>query len=106
MRRQTVALIKIVVAGACWGLGAVIAKFAFDRGVPPARMAEARVVVALVVLFGILAWRRPQLLRPPAGSLPLLAGFGFCVAAVNGSYYLAISRIPVGVALSLQYTAP
>src|SRR5919198_1363554 len=53
-----VALAMIVTAGACWGLAAVIAKTAFERGVPPVRMAEARVVVALVVLLAILAWRR------------------------------------------------
>jgi drug/metabolite transporter (DMT)-like permease len=99
-------LIKVVVAGACWGLSAVIAKIAFDRGVGPTRMAEARVVVAFVILSGLLAWRRPDLLRPPRGSLPLLVGFGVSVAAVNGSYYIAIDKIPVGVALSLQYTAP
>ena len=45
----------MVAAGACWGLSAVIAKIAFDRGVAPTRMAEARVVVALVVLAAILA---------------------------------------------------
>jgi drug/metabolite transporter (DMT)-like permease len=96
----------IVGAGACWGLAAVIAKVAFDRGVPPVRMAEARVVVAFLVLVAYLALRRPELLRPPPGSLPVLAAFGLFVAAVNGAYYVAIDRLPVGVAISLQYTAP
>jgi drug/metabolite transporter (DMT)-like permease len=96
----------IVTAGACWGLAAVIAKVAFDRGVPPVRMAEARVVIALVFLLAYLAWRRRDLLRPPRGSLPVLAAFGLFVAGVNASYYVAIDRLPVGVAISLQYTAP
>lgn len=39
--------------------------------------------------------------------LPLLALFGALgIAAVNGSYYEAIKRLPLGVALALQYTAP
>jgi drug/metabolite transporter (DMT)-like permease len=101
-----VALGMIVSAGACWGLAAVIAKTAFDRGVAPVRMAEARVAVALVVLGAYLAWRRRDLLRPPRGSLPVLGAFGVFVAGVNASYYVAIDRLPVGVALSLQYTAP
>jgi drug/metabolite transporter (DMT)-like permease len=105
-RASAVALGKMVAAGACWGLAAVFAKLAFDRGVAPVRMAEARVVVAVVVLAVALALWRPALLRPPPGRWPALVAFGLSVAAVNGSYYVAIDRVPVGVALSLQYTAP
>jgi drug/metabolite transporter (DMT)-like permease len=100
------ALLRVVVAAACWGLAAVFAKHVFERGVPPVRLAEARVAVAVAVLAPLLAWRSSRLLRPPPGTLPLLAGFGACVAAVNLSYYLAIDHLPVGVAVSLQYTGP
>jgi drug/metabolite transporter (DMT)-like permease len=100
------ALLRVVAAAGCWALAAILAKHAFARGVPPVRMAEARVGVALAVLAPLLAWRRPDLLRPPPGSLPLLAGFGASVAAVNLSYYLAIDHLPVGVAVALQYTGP
>jgi drug/metabolite transporter (DMT)-like permease len=106
-RRATlVAVIFMVTAGACWGLAAVMAKTAFDRGVSPVRMAEARVLVALVVLAALLAWRRRDLLRLPRGSRPALLAFGLSVAAVNATYYIAIDRLAVGVAISLQYTAP
>ncbi len=57
-RNATLAILRVVVAAGCWGLAAVIAKNAFESGVPPIRMAEARVVVALVVLAALLAWRR------------------------------------------------
>jgi drug/metabolite transporter (DMT)-like permease len=100
------ALLRVVAAAACWAVAAVLAKHVFDRGVPPVRLAEARVAVALVVLAPLLVWRAPRLLRPPPGTLPLLAGFGACVSAVNLSYYLAIDHLPVGVAVSLQYTGP
>jgi drug/metabolite transporter (DMT)-like permease len=105
-RAALAAGLRVVAAGTFWGLSAVIAKIAFDRGVPPTRMAEARVVVALVVLSLILLFARRGLFRPPPGSLPILAAFGLCVALVNGSYYVAIDRLSVGVATSLQYTAP
>jgi drug/metabolite transporter (DMT)-like permease len=100
------ALLRVVAAAACWAIAAVLAKYVFDRGVPPIRLAEARVAVAVAVLAPLLVWRLPRLLRPPPGTLPLLAGFGACVAAVNLSYYLAIDHLPVGVAVSLQYTGP
>lgn len=105
-RATLVAVAAMVAAGACWGLAAVMAKTAFDRGVSPVRMAQARVAVALVVLAGLLAWRRRDLLRPPAGTMPALIAFGLSVAAVNSTYYVAIDRLAVGVAISLQYTAP
>ena len=100
------ALLRVVLAGACWALAAVLAKHAFERGMPPVRLAEARVAVALVALAPVLAWRRPDLLRPPPGTWPILVGFGACIAAVNLCYYLAIDHLQVGVAVSLQYTGP
>jgi drug/metabolite transporter (DMT)-like permease len=105
-RATSRAVIRVVVAGTCWGLAAVMAKVAFDRGVPPIRMAEARVVVALAVLVVILVIVRRELLRPPTGVWPPVVAFGVCVVGVNAAYYVAIDRLPVGVAVSLQYTAP
>src|SRR6266508_2247822 len=69
------AVLRVVAAATCWGLAAVMAKVAFDRGVPPVRMAEARVAVGVavslqytapVLLLGLAAMtarRRPEL-RP------------------------------------------
>ena len=100
------ALARVVLAGACWAFAAVLAKYAFEHGVAPVRLAEARVAVAGAALAPVLAWRRPELLRPPAGTWPALAGFGASVAAVNLTYYVAIDHLPVGVAIALQYTGP
>jgi drug/metabolite transporter (DMT)-like permease len=106
-RRATVAaLLRVVLAGACWALAAVLATYAFDHGVPPMRLAEARVAIAVVALAPVLAWRRPDLLRPPPGTWPALVVFGATVAAVNLTYYVALDHLPVGVAIALQYTGP
>ena len=100
------ATLAVVSAAACFGIAAIMAKVAFEHGVPPERLAQARATVALLLLAPALAWRWRGLLRPPRGTLPLLLGFGLCVAAVNYAYYVAIDHLAVGVAISLQYTGP
>jgi drug/metabolite transporter (DMT)-like permease len=105
-RAIVVATLGVVLAAFCWGLAAVFAKGAFERGVPPERMAEARIAVAGIPLLAYLLLVRRDLIRPPAGTLPAIGLFGAALVAVNWSYYTAIDRLAVGVAISLQYTAP
>jgi len=105
-RATLLATLACVIAAGCWAANAVIATGAFERGVSPAQLAQARVVVALVPLALVLVVARRDLLRPPRGSVPALLGFGASMVVVNVSYYVAIDRVPVGVAISLQYTAP
>ena len=95
-----------MLAAFCWGLSAVIAKGAFDRGITPEQMAQARVIVAGVPLLAYLAISRRDLLRAPRSALPMIGLFGVAMVVVNWSYYVAIDRLDVGVAISLQYTAP
>jgi Predicted permease, DMT superfamily len=104
--RVPLATLGVVLAGFCWGLSAIIAKGAFDRGITPAQMAQARVAVAAVPLLFFLAAFRRDLLVPPRRALPVLVAFGTAMVIVNWSYYVAIERLDVGVAISLQYTAP
>ena len=106
MSRTLLATVACVVAAACWAANAVIAAGAFELGVSPARLAQARVFVALVPLATYLLLARRDLTRPPRAAIPALIGFGACIVAVNFAYYVAIERVPVGVAVALQYTAP
>ena len=106
MSRTLLATLACVAAAACWAANAVIAAGAFELGVTPERLAQARVVVALVPLAAYLLVARRDLTRPPRAAIPALLGFGACIVAVNFSYYVAIDRVPVGVAVALQYTAP
>ena len=106
MSRTLLATLACVAAAACWAANAVIAAGAFELGVTPERLAQARVVIALVPLAAYLLVARRDLMRPPRPAFPALIGFGACIVAVNFSYYVAIERVPVGVAVALQYTAP
>jgi drug/metabolite transporter (DMT)-like permease len=100
------ATLACVVAAACWAASAVIAAGAFERGMSPERLAQSRVITALVPLMAYLLVARRDLLRPPRGAVMAIIGFGACMVVVNFSYYLAIALVPVGVAIALQYTAP
>jgi drug/metabolite transporter (DMT)-like permease len=105
-RAALLATMACVAAAACWAANAVIAAGAFDRGVAPERLAQARVFLALVPLAAYLLVARRDRIRPPRAAIPALVVFGAAMVIVNFAYYVAIDRVPVGVAISLQYTAP
>ena len=75
---------------------------------PPDTLAEWRILFASVVFIAItLAFKRGDLLAVRRVDLPFLGLFGLLgVLAVQLVYYEAILRIPIGVALVIEYTAP
>lgn len=86
-----------------FGGSGVAAKPLIEAGLDPLHVVWLRVAGAAVVMLPV-AWRHRYLVRErPA----LLAGFGlFAVAGVQAFYFASISRIPVGVALLVEYLAP
>ncbi|TFE56401.1 EamA family transporter [Streptomyces sp. ICN441] len=86
-----------------FGGSGVAAKPLIEAGLDPLHVVWIRVAGAALVMLPV-AWRhRDLLIRKPA----LLAGFGMlAVAGVQACYFAAISRIPVGVALLIEYLAP
>lgn len=86
-----------------FGGSGVAAKPLIEAGLDPLHVVWLRVTGAALVMLPV-AWRhRGLLLRRPA----LLLGFGLlAVAGVQACYFASISRIPVGVALLVEYLAP
>ncbi|MGX1883120.1 EamA family transporter [Streptomyces sp. NPDC055287] len=86
-----------------FGGSGVAAKPLIEAGLDPLHVVWLRVAGAALVMLPV-AWRhRDLLLRKPA----LLAGFGLlAVAGVQAFYFASLSRIPVGVALLIEYLAP
>lgn len=86
-----------------FGGSGVAAKPLIEAGLDPLHVVWLRVAGAALVMLPV-AWKhRGLLLRRPA----LLLGFGLlAVAGVQACYFAAISRIPVGVALLVEYLAP
>jgi len=74
--------------------------------VQPSILAEWRVLFAFLVFLSIFAAMRVDL-RIRRSDLALFAVFGVIgLAGVSLIYYEAIKRIPVGVALVIEYTGP
>ncbi|MEV5681029.1 EamA family transporter [Streptomyces sp. NPDC052179] len=86
-----------------FGGSGVAAKPLIEAGLDPLHAVWLRVAGAALVMLPV-AWRHRNLVRERP---TLLAGFGlFAVAGVQAFYFAAISRIPVGVALLVEYLAP
>ncbi|RFU88058.1 EamA family transporter [Streptomyces triticagri] len=102
-RGRNVGLGLALVSAFSFGGSGVAAKPLIEAGMDPLHVTWLRVVGAALVMLPV-AWKHRDLLRRrPA----LLAGFGlFAVAGVQAFYFASISRIPVGVALLIEYLGP
>jgi inner membrane transporter RhtA len=97
--RERAAAVGLVVAAAVSPqLGAAFAVTLFDE-LGPAGAAFLRLAFAAIVLWAI--WR-PRL----AGDLRLAGAFGAALGLMNWSFYEAIARIPLGVAVTIEFAGP
>jgi drug/metabolite transporter (DMT)-like permease len=99
----------LVVSGALlFILNAGVSRVAIRAGVDATSLTSLRVTGAFVVFAALATALRPRALRPPRGrDLLLLLALGLVgVAALQWTYFVAIDRLPLGVALLLEYTAP
>jgi inner membrane transporter RhtA len=92
----------VVVAVSSLQFGAAFAKTIFDE-VGPGGTVFLRVLFAAVVLVAI--WR-PAVRGRTRADWRLIALFGLCLGAMNLAFYEAIERIPLGIAVTLEFVGP
>jgi inner membrane transporter RhtA len=97
-RERAVAIGMVAVAAVSPQVGAVIAVSLFDE-LGAAGAAFLRLALAAIVLWAI--WR-PRL----SGDLKLAGAFGVALGLMNWSFYEAIARIPLGVAVTIEFAGP
>jgi inner membrane transporter RhtA len=83
-------------------LGSAIAKGWFGT-IHPAAFALLRVAFAAAVL---MVWWRPHIKNTLKRNAGLLILFGLSLSLMNCSFYLAIARIPVGIAVAIEFLGP
>jgi drug/metabolite transporter (DMT)-like permease/predicted RNA-binding protein with PIN domain len=97
----------VVSAVTLWSLNASVARTLLDDGVSALRLSELRALGSWLLLVALVAAFRPSLLRVERAEVPHLAFLGIAgFALVYATYFVAIERLQIGVALTLEYLAP
>lgn len=97
----------IVFSSCCFGTSGVLAKAAIDAGLSPQQVASARICLGAVLLLVGTALLRPKALRVSRRALPTLIAYGVVgVALVQVLSYISVARLPIGVAILLEYLSP
>ncbi|MFL5867447.1 MAG: EamA family transporter, partial [Thermoleophilaceae bacterium] len=90
-----------------WALNGTMARELLDDGVGAVRLAQLRSAGSWLILALALAVRRRALLRVDRRELPSISLLGVVgLAGVHATYFLAIDRLQIGVAVTIQYLAP
>ena len=95
-------VLLVLVAITTLQLGAAFAVTLFDDA-GPAGTAAMRLGIAAVVL--LVVWR-PRLRARTRGDLATVAAFGLALCTMNVAIYLAMQRIPIGVAVTIEFAGP
>lgn len=102
-RAGTTPAILLVIAGlACQEVGASLAVLLFPA-VGPLGMVMLRLVFSAVLLLAIA---RPRLRGHDRAAWMAVVAFGLVLAVMNGLFYLALERLPLGVTVTIEVLGP
>ncbi|PVW05131.1 EamA family transporter [Microbacterium sp. Gd 4-13] len=101
-RRTNTALTFVLVGLVCQEVGASVAVLLFPQ-VGPLGMVMLRLVFSAAILLLIA---RPRLRGHTAGAWRSVVAFGAVLALMNGLFYLALSRLPLGVTVTIEVLGP
>jgi drug/metabolite transporter (DMT)-like permease len=94
-------------AALLFALNGTVSKVVLQSGISSLELTQVRATGAFLGFAIILAvWRRESL-RLTRRELPYLVAFGVAgVALVQWLYFVSIGRLPIGIALLIEYLAP
>jgi len=94
-------------AAALFAVNGTVSTLALQAGIEPTNLTALRCTGAALLLVAVLAAVSPARLRISWRELPFVAVFGVVgIALTQYLYYVAIGRLPVGIALVFEMTAP
>ncbi|MQY08981.1 EamA family transporter [Actinomadura macrotermitis] len=107
-RTRTHGLVLAVLSSVCFGASGPFGKALIEAGLTPLQATWLRIAGAALVLLPLAALLRgPAAARAARPHLPRLALYGMTgVAGAQACYFVAASRLPVGVAILLEFTGP
>lgn len=103
VRGAAIGATGLVVAGEiCMDVGAAIAVFVFPH-VGPLGMVMLRLVFSALIL---LLLTRPRFRGHGRSGWLAVIGYGVVLATMNGLFYLALNRLPLGVTVTIEVLGP
>jgi inner membrane transporter RhtA len=100
--RRVPAPVLVIIGIVSLQVGAAIAKGLFTE-LPPTAFVWLRLLTSALILVAIA---RPRLRGRMRGDLLVAIGFGFSLMLMNWSIYQAMARIPLGMAVTLEFLGP
>lgn len=82
--------------------GAAIAKGLFPA-IGAAGTASLRIGISAIILFAVY---RPNLFKITSKQWKVVIPYGLCLGAMNLIFYMSIERIPIGLAVTLEFIGP
>lgn len=104
--RPALGYAMVAIAATLFAVNGTVSKVILGSGISSGQLTAVRCAGALIGLAMIAVATSPGSLRIRAGDLPLLVALGVGLAVVQWSYFFAIHRLDIGIALLIQYVAP
>src|ERR671912_755562 len=106
-RRPAAGYAMVITAALLFALNGTVSKVVLQSGISSLELTQVRATGAFLGFALVLALTRRESLRLTRRELPYLIVFGIAgVALVQWLYFVSIGRLPIGIALLIQYIAP
>ena len=106
-RRPLLGYAMVWTAATLFAVNGTVSKVILESGVSSLRLAQIRSTGALLVLGVVVAVVARRTFRVGRDELVSLAAYGIAgLALVQLLYFVSIRRLPIGIALLIQYLAP
>jgi drug/metabolite transporter (DMT)-like permease len=106
-RQRALGYAMVAVAATLFAINGTVSKVILGSGIGAQQLTEVRCAGALLGLMLISLTTRPAALPLSRNELPLIVALGVVgLALVQWSYFVAIHRVAIGVALVIQFVGP
>lgn len=106
-RSACIGVVLAVVSAVFFGSAGPVTKALASSELTSLQITQGRMTIAAILLLLLVIAKNPEQLVVARSEWPLLIGFGLLAFCMNQTLYtVAVSRVPVGIALLLEYLAP
>ena len=106
-QRPAVGYLMVMSAALLFAVNGTVSKVVLQSGISPLELTQVRATGAFLGFALVLAVTRRESLQLRRRELPYLIVFGIAgVALVQWLYFVSIARLPIGIALLIEYIAP